>query len=72
MFCVDNVCNVCNICAVPVDKSQERYDENSYQVGKCPYGAFEQLKDKVKCDRCTLHVVMQSIRRKGKIFGSFL
>ena len=29
---------VCNICAVPVDASQEGYDEQNCQVGKCPNG----------------------------------
>ena len=40
----------------------------NYQVGKCPNGACEQLKDKIK----EKDVVLQSIKRKGKIFGSFL
>ena len=26
---------VCNVCAVRVDESQEGYDEQNYQVGKC-------------------------------------
>ena len=59
---------VCNVCAVSVDESQEDYDEQNYQVGKCPNGACEQLKEKIK----EKDVVMQSIKRKGKIFGSFL
>ena len=59
---------VCNICAVPVDESQEGYDEQNYQVGKCPNGACEQMKDKIK----EKDVVAQSIKQKGKIFGSFL
>ena len=36
---------VCNVCAVPVDESQKGYDEQNYQVGKCPNGACEQMKD---------------------------
>ena len=59
---------VCNVCAVPVDESQEGYDKQYYQIGKCPNGAFEQMKDKIK----EKDVVTQSIKRKGKIFGSSL
>ena len=59
---------VCNVCAVPVDESQEGYGEQSYQVGKCLAGACEQMKDKIK----EKDVVTQSIKRKGRIFGSFL
>ena len=59
---------VCNVCAVPVDESQEGYDKQYYQIGKRPNGAFEQMKDKIK----EKDVVTQSIKRKGKIFGSFL
>ena len=58
---------VCNVCAVPVDESQEGYDKQYYQIGKRPNGAFEQMKDKIK----EKDVVTQSIKRKGKIFGSF-
>ena len=47
--------HVCNVCAVPVDESQEGYDKQNYQIGKCPNGACEQLKDQIK------DVVMQSI-----------
>ena len=32
---------VCNVCAVLVDKSQEEYDEQNYQVRKCPNDACE-------------------------------
>ena len=39
---------VCNVCAVPVDKFQEGYDEQNYQVGKCPNGACEQWKIRLK------------------------
>ena len=59
---------VCNVCAVPVYESQEGYDEQNYQVGKCPNGACEQMKDKIK----EKDVVTQSIKQKGKMFGSFL
>ena len=59
---------VCNVCAVPVYESQEGYDEQNYQVGKCPNGACEQVKDKIK----EKDVVTQSIKQKGKMFGSFL
>ena len=59
---------ICNICTVPVDESHEVYDEQSYQVGKCPNSACEHFKDKIK----EKDVVTQSIKRKGKIFGSFL
>ena len=59
---------VCNVCAVPADESQEGYDEQNYRVGKCPNGACEQMKDKIK----EKDMVTQSIKRKGKIFGSFL
>ena len=58
---------VCNVCAVPVDEAQEGYDEQNYYIGKCPNGACEQLKDKIK----EKDVVTQSIKLKGKIFGSF-
>ena len=58
---------VCNVCAVPVDESQEGYDKQYYQIGRCPNGACEQMKDKIK----EKDVVTQSIKRKGKIFGSF-
>ena len=27
---------VCNVCTVPVDESQEEYDEQNYQFRKCP------------------------------------
>ena len=59
---------VCNVCAVPVYESQEGYDEQNYQVGKCPNGACEQMKDKIK----EKDVVTQSIKQKGKMFWSFL
>ena len=59
---------VCNVRAVPVDESQEGYDEQNYQVRKCLDGACEQMKDKIK----EKDVVTQSIKQKGKIFGSFL
>ena len=29
---------VCNVCALLVDASQEGYDEQNCQVGKCPNG----------------------------------
>ena len=58
---------ICNVFAVPVDESQEGYDEQIYQVGKCPNDGWEQLKDKIK----EKDVVMQSNKRKGKILGSF-
>ena len=54
---------VSNVCAVPVDESQKGYDEQNYQVGAC-----EQMKDKIK----EKDVVAQSIKQKGKTFGSFL
>ena len=60
--------HVSNVCAVPVDEPQERYDEQNYQIGKCPNGACEQMKDKIK----EKDVVTQSIKRKGRKFGSFL
>ena len=60
--------HVCNVWAVPVDESQEGYHEQNYQAGKCPDGPCEQMKDKIK----EKDVVIQSIKRKGKIFGSFL
>ena len=59
---------VWNACAVPVEESQEGYDEQNYQVRKCLDGACEQMKDKIK----EKDVVTQSIKQKGKIFGSFL
>ena len=59
---------VCNVYAVPVDDTQAGYDKQNYQVEKCPNGACEQMKDKIK----EKDVVTQSIQRKGKIFGSFL
>ena len=43
--CVLCVNRVCNVCAVPVDETQKGYDEQNYQVGKCPNGACEQMKD---------------------------
>ena len=55
---------VCNVCAVPVYESQEGYDEQNYQVGKCPNGACEQMKDQIK----EKDVVTQSIKQKGKMF----
>ena len=59
---------VCNVCAVPVDESQEGYEKQNYQVGKCPNGACELLKNKIK----EKAVVTQSIKQKGEIFGRFL
>ena len=47
---------------------QEGYGCQSYQVGKCPNGTCEQVKDKIK----EKDVVTQSIKLKGKIFGSSL
>ena len=47
---------------------KDMYDEQNYQVGKCPNCACEQLKDNIQ----EKDVVMQSIKRKDKIFGSFL
>ena len=58
----------CNVCAVSVDESQEGYDEQNDQVGKCPDGACEKMKDKIK----EKDVVTQSIKQKGKRFGNFL
>ena len=58
---------VCNVCAVTVDESQEGYGEHNCHLWKCPNGACEQLKDEIK----EKDVVTQSIKRKGKIFGSF-
>ena len=57
-----------NVCAVLLDKSQEGYNEQNYHIGKCPNGACEQIKDKIK----EKDVVQQSINQKGKTFGSFL
>ena len=64
------LCGNCffNVCAVPVDEFQREYDEQNYHVAKCPNGACKQLRDKIK----EKDVVTQSIKRKGKIFGSFL
>ena len=59
---------VCNVCAVPAGKSQEGYDKQNYQFGKCPNGACEQLKDKTK----EKDLVTESMKRKGKMFGSSL
>ena len=59
---------ICNVCEAPVAESQERYGKQNYKVGKCPNGACEQMKDKIK----EKDVVAQSIKQKGKIFGSFL
>ena len=59
---------ICNVCAVPIDGSQEGYDKQNYQAGKCANGACEQLKDKIK----ETDVVTQSVKQKGIIFGSFL
>ena len=59
---------VCNVCAVLVDEFQEGYDEQNYQAGKCPNGACEQMKVRIK----EKDMVTKSIKRKGKIFGSFL
>ena len=55
---------VCNVCAVPVDESQEGYDKQYYQIGRCPNGACEQMKDKIK----EKDVVTQSIKQKGNIW----
>ena len=39
---------VCDVCVVLVDESQEGYDEQNHQAGKCPNGACEQMKVKEK------------------------
>ena len=57
----------CNVGGVSYDEPQEGYDEEKYQVGKCPTSGCEQLKAKIK----EKDVVTQSIKGKGKIFGSF-
>ena len=57
-----------NVCTVPADESHEGYDEQRYYFGKCPNGACERFKDKIK----EKDMVTQSIKRKGKTFGSFL
>ena len=54
--------------AVPVDESQVEYGEQNYQFGKCPNGACERLKDKIK----EKDVVTQSSKGKGTIFGYLL
>ena len=59
---------VCSVRAVPVEESQEGCDEQNYQIGKCLKVACEESKDKIK----EKVVVTQSIKRKGKIFRSFL
>ena len=59
---------VCNVCAVPVDESQDGYDEQNYQFGKCTNDTCEQLKVKIK----EKDVITQSIQQKGDMFGSFL
>ena len=57
-----------NVCTVPADESHEGYDEQRYYFGKYPNGACERFKDKIK----EKDMVTQSIKRKGKTFGSFL
>ena len=46
--CILSGNRLCNVCAVPVDKSQEGYDQQNYQAGRCPNGSCEQLIDKIK------------------------
>ena len=37
-----------NVCAVLLDESQEGYDEQNYHIGKCPNGAVNKSKIRLK------------------------
>ena len=64
---------VCNVCAVPVDESQEGYDEQNYQLGNVLILLMNERQDYLVKDKIKeKDVVTQCIKRRGRIFESFL